>query len=92
MRTIRDLICPQAVSASLHLAVHEMGEIKGLDDDTLDTIKDCRMLYGQTDDWAPIDFYHNLLSVIPGEILCRPAKCSRNNVEIIWLHFDFATF
>jgi len=66
-RAIRELICPQAVSASLHLAQHEMREITDLDTNGLQAFKShIRMLYGQTDDWAPIGFYHNLLSVIPG--------------------------
>lgn len=64
---IKDYLNPSAVEACIHLAEHEMKEICDLDLAGLEHFKDrIRMLYGQSDGWAPVEYYHNLISVLPG--------------------------
>jgi len=67
LQAIKDYLNPGAVKACIHLAEHEMLEIKDLDLESLDSFKDqIRMLYGKSDGWAPVHFYHNLITILPG--------------------------
>ena len=61
-QAILDLVHPSRVRNALHLAWHEILEIKELDLDAITRYKDrLWFYYGQNDAWAPVSFHQNLV-------------------------------
>jgi len=66
VRAINDYVNATAVEACIHLAQHEMAEIKALDLQSLTIFKEkVRCLYGQNDGWAPKEYRESLLKAVP---------------------------
>jgi len=66
-KAIMDLVNPARVKNALHLAWHEILEIKELDVEAIERFKDrLWFFYGQKDAWAPVSFHKNLAECVPG--------------------------